>query len=102
VRAFSQNKCSSPGFAQPAKIKQQTAVAEGYPGYLNMDNSSTHSRYSEQSQSQQSYQVSPEPTIHHQEQEDTTSDADEDKEREPPIKPSASTKGEEFFRRANL
>jgi hypothetical protein len=46
-----------------------------------MDNSPAHSRYSELSLSQQSYHVSLEPTIHHQELVDSTSE-DEDEERE--------------------
>jgi hypothetical protein len=49
-----------------------------------MDNSRAHSRYSElslsQSLSQQSYHVIPEPTINHQEQEDTSDDEDEERE----------------------
>jgi hypothetical protein len=45
-----------------------------------MDNSPAHSRYSEQSQSQQSYHVSPELTTHHQEQDDTSEDEDEGRE----------------------
>jgi hypothetical protein len=45
-----------------------------------MDNSPAHSCYSELSQSQQSYHVSPEPTIHHQEQEDTSEDKDKERE----------------------
>ena len=40
--------------------------------YLNMDNSPAHSRYSKPSQLQRLYHVSPEPTIHHQEQENSS------------------------------
>jgi hypothetical protein len=52
------------------KHKKMT-IAEWDPIYLSIDNSPVHSRYSELSLSQQSYQVSPEPTIHDQEQVDT-------------------------------
>ena len=54
--------------AKLAKHKKST-MTKWNPGYLNMDNSSAHSRYHEQSQSQQSCHVSPEPTIHHPAQE---------------------------------
>jgi hypothetical protein len=45
-----------------------------------MDDPPAHSRYGEKSRSQQWYHVSPEPTIHHQEQEDTSADEDEERE----------------------
>jgi hypothetical protein len=45
-----------------------------------MDNSSAHSRYSELLLSQHLYHVSPEPTLDHQEQVETSEDEDEERE----------------------
>jgi hypothetical protein len=64
------------GFAQLQKHKKST-MEEWSPLYLIMDNSPALSRYSELSQSQHSYHVSPEPIILRQEQEDSSSDKDE-------------------------
>jgi hypothetical protein len=78
-QAISREKNACSGLGRLPKDKRKT-MAEWNPQSLSMDNSPAHSRYSEQLQLQHSYHVSPEPTIHHQKQEDNTSE-DEDEPR---------------------
>jgi hypothetical protein len=70
----------SPSFPTLPRNTKKATMAQRDPQYLNMENSPALSRYSEMSHSQHSYHVSPEPTIHFPEQEDTSEDEDEERE----------------------